>query len=86
MLRAAALASVGVLILVMMVWVMGWSFLWYKAPELTERQIEPEQRLVAVPGGMLLKLKLVTVSVHWFCLAAQVILTQLQPNVTPVTW
>ncbi len=61
---AATLASVGVLILVIMVWAMGWSFLWYKAPELIERQIEPEQRLVAVPGGMLLKLKLVTVSVH----------------------
>ena len=52
---AATLASVGVLILVIMVWAMGWSFLWYKAPGLTERQIEPEQRLVAVPGGMLLK-------------------------------
>ena len=45
----------------MMVWMMGWGFLWYKAPELAERQIEPEQRLVAVPGGLLLKLKLVTV-------------------------
>ena len=61
---AATLASVGVLILVMMVWVMGWSFLWYKAPELIERQIEPEQRLVHVPGGVLLKLKLVTVRQH----------------------
>ena len=61
---AVTLASVGVLILVMVVWAMGWVFLWYKAPELTERQIEPEQRLVDVPGGVLLKLKLVTVRRH----------------------
>ena len=73
---AAALASVGVLILVMMVWVMGWSFLWYKAPELTERQIEPEQRLVAVPGGVLLKLKLVTVCEHRVYRVDQTILKQ----------
>ena len=47
-----------------MVWVTGWGFLWLKAPELEERQIEPEQRLVAVPGGVVLKLKLVTVRGH----------------------
>ena len=58
---AATLAPVGVLILVMMVWLLGWGFLWYKAPELTKRHIEPEQRLVDVPTGVLLKLKLVTV-------------------------
>ena len=68
---AATLASVGVLILVMVVWVMGWGFLWYKAPELTKRQIEPEQRLVDVPTGALLKLKLVTVGEHCFCRAAE---------------
>ena len=68
---AATLASVGVFVLVMMVWVMGWGFLWYKAPELIERQIEPEQRLVHVPGGVLLKLKLVTVRQHLMGLSRQ---------------
>ena len=73
---AATLASVGVFVLVMVVWVMGWGFLWYKAPELTGRQIEPEQRLVAVPGGVLLKLKLVTVCEHLVYRVGQTFLTQ----------
>ena len=59
-----------------MVWVMGWGFLWYKAPELTERQIAPEQRLVDVPTGALPKLKLVTVSLHRVYRVDQTILTQ----------
>ena len=60
----------------MMVWVMGWGFLWYKAPQLTARQIEPEQRLVAVPGGVLLKLKLVTVRQHRVYRVGQTFVTQ----------
>ena len=64
------LAAVGVSILVTTVWVMGWGFLWYKAPDLTQHQIEPEQRLVGVPSGALLKLKLVTVRQHCFHRAA----------------
>ena len=55
----ASLGAAGVTCFVLVLWFLGWGFLWYRADRI--RPIQPEQHLRDMPPSFMLRLKLVSV-------------------------